>query len=942
MSSSMMFDAFGLPIPMAKSQIMRGTLGAKQAKCATENEGSEILTYPYFNHLVSCDTTPIRCVQNTDTPNKTSVTLPDDPVTSPVRCLECFLPPGWLQYPVIIAIDTEWQQNWIRRKVLSDNGQIEDEETAYNDILSYQYTALTNLVGGCWTLVENILYTKSPLNDDRLTLEDIYGDVFARLGIGRKVGKNTKILNISHWGSAEWASLRNREDLAKGLNVVRSCPVTFTPIDLTLMDAHRHKTEVKADFRDSGLLAPQGKARLEQLADTTLHKKLKLAPGEIKNMATLLATDPVRFARYAIGDTRVALEYYMKTIATFRELFPDVVKNEPPMTLGGAAVEAFFAYLEKHPRLTRDLVFGTYKRHIVDEKGHRTKRRTAEAARRHTNTIAEDSFIGGFNQAFEYGECDVSGSDFIIVDVDFAGAYATSMALLPVLDWKKHPRVIQNDAGFELYALAREGKRGIRGETIPIMFGEVDFEFPEGTPFPCLPVMTDYGPIYPLRGTSICTGPEMALARSMGAEVVPQYVLSFKSLGGEANRYELAFAPFLRDLITARALEKAKSPGSLREMLLKETGNSFYGKLCQGLEERTVYNFSGKKAHVPMSSITNGHYAAMITGVVRAALIAFSMEVAKHPGCRVLSATTDGAMVVVPRTFDIEVDDAGRVKPPKDVLRVLGPIYEGLLQHYPIRCLEQGRYNLGIDEVGAWLEIKHVGDRAVTAKTRGYRLTYRGVDQHFAKAGTLFRDSKSWEQAVLSEAIEAPTKDHIATMREIMSGVYVDQVNVPMQRKANLDWDYKRIPLLDGTNRTRPPETVDEVYMLRAKSSNIRRTGDRATVERVAELASGLREHGSTQQKIYRVIHQAVAHNLGGWRPDGLSDKALAEKLGITCDAFRSYKRRKVYTQALMPTPEVEAAIQDVAQRLGLRIWPRMREVIVRQLSTLDKAYSHQ
>ena len=42
----------------------------------------------------------------------------------------------------------------------------------------------------------------------------------------------------------------------------------------------------------------------------------------------------------------------------------------------------------------------------------------------------------------------------------------------------------------------------------------VEFRFPDGTRFPCLPVRASNGRglVYPLEGASWCTGPEMVVA----------------------------------------------------------------------------------------------------------------------------------------------------------------------------------------------------------------------------------------------------------------------------------------------------------------------------------------------------------------------------------------------------------------------------------------------
>ena len=48
----------------------------------------------------------------------------------------------------------------------------------------------------------------------------------------------------------------------------------------------------------------------------------------------------------------------------------------------------------------------------------------------------------------------------------------------------------------------------------------VRFKFPAATRFPCLPVRASNGRglVYPLEGESWCTGPELVVARNLGAD----------------------------------------------------------------------------------------------------------------------------------------------------------------------------------------------------------------------------------------------------------------------------------------------------------------------------------------------------------------------------------------------------------------------------------------
>ena len=856
----------------------------------------------------------------------TPVPLPPAPVGSPVPAPLCFQPTArcLARYDLILALDTEYQE------LLFDDGRV-----AVNDILCYSYTAVYREAEGSWKLVENILKTVSPLRADRMTYGQVLSKVLSRFQVGWRRAQGLKVLIVSHFGAAEWAAMRDREQVARDhLVCVRKCPVTFKSMPVHLEDKHKHRITVQVDLRDTELLSLQRRARLEHLAETTVHKKVDLTTWEISNMAWLMAHEPTRFIAYAIGDTRVTLEYYIGFMQTYEALFPNV--ETLPLTYGNAVVNVYNGYLAAHPWLSSNMVFGREERLIINEKGHKQRKPFEVDSRRLTKTLASEAFLGGLNQAMEHGEYVVE-PDSIILDVDFTGAYVTAMAALPVLDW--NAKLIPLLSMGEVES-AHSVENLVEG-AVPLMFAHASFAFPPDCPYPCLPVQSTSCPLFPQDGVTTCTGIELALAQTMGARIDIDIGYYFPTLSDEQGKPVLAFAEFLGRLASAREEAERQQPGSLRACMLKELGSSFYGKLTQGIEERAVYNFSGGKGQLKPSAITTPHYGAMTTGITRTALQALVTEVTKHPGCRVLSATTDGAMIVVPRYGAIDVGEDGRVHPPKDARAALGVIFDGLLSYYPIRCLEQGRINLGVVDP-TWLKIAAVGDRAVTARTRGYYLTYNGVKQYFAQASTQVKDPAEWERLFLADEIEHYESNHLATMKEIMEGKYQDLVMASQAKKVNLDYDQKRVPLLDGSGQTRPPVTVQEAEVNRAIADNLRKHGQRATPERVQLIAAGLCTTGGTNATIYRAIHKAVAQDVGGWRPHGLKDTEIAERLGITKSAFKTYKRRGAKLGALPGSPEVEAAIADVAQRLGLDVTDAMRTVLLVNATFGRAALSHQ
>lgn len=700
-------------------------------------------------------------------------------------------------------------------------------------------------------------------------------------------------------------------------------PVTFKPFEVALDYGSRHYAHPNIYIRDTMLLAPGGMQSLKQVATMTHFDKLDLSGNEIAHMDRLLADAPERFAEYAINDVRVALEYYLRVMADFEALFEC---DAQPMTLGDAAVKAYLNRLEHHTDLSHEIVFGYEPYEIRNNKGHKDVKKGTKTSRRYTETMATDAYIGGMNVAYRIGP--YHDPDKLILDIDFAGAYVAALATLPLLDWDAPVASVTTTQLPELYQL---------NMAVPITLVECRFKFPNDCEYPCLPIPSPYGPIYPLNGATTCTGLEVAQALLMRAEIEMIRDEWFPTLTKGTDGEQLAFAEFLQTVTQKRAREPK---GSLRNLMLKEIVNSFYGKQAQGLKERRIYNLQGQPKRLEPSLITCPHYAAMTTGIVRASLIAIVTEVAKHDGCETLSATTDGCMIAVPRSllnFDIQHDESGRLILPTSAKEAIPTLYNAFMQHYPIQVLEQGRRNMHLP-ADTWLEIKHGGDMAQTYKTRGYHLTYQGITQHIARAGLKLEYDGQLNELYNCDDIPKLGFKRLASMRMIMEGEVEDLVDVPEERTVNLDYDFKRIPLPNGSGKTRPPQMVQEVTAARDAVDRLRKQGLRATPDAVAIALTGIQMRGGTQATIRRYIRRAVMHDVGYWRPYGQQDSEIARRIGVSVDALRQDKRREFYPQTLPPTSEVLSIIQEEAQKLGIHLTRTRLEAVVGPIDNIPAA----
>ncbi|EQD37473.1 DNA-directed DNA polymerase, partial [mine drainage metagenome] len=119
---------------------------------------------------------------------------------------------------------------------------------------------------------------------------------------------------------------------------------------------------------------------------------------------------------------------------------------------------------------------------------------------------AAQAYYGGRNECFLVGIHDGPW-----IDLDISSAYPSAMALIPDPDFTVPPRVL---AAGEL-----------RPSDVPMpvsyLFGYVEFAFPELVMFPCLPCKDALGRglIFPKRGKTWASAPELYLALRMGARV---------------------------------------------------------------------------------------------------------------------------------------------------------------------------------------------------------------------------------------------------------------------------------------------------------------------------------------------------------------------------------------------------------------------------------------
>jgi hypothetical protein len=739
-----------------------------------------------------------------------------------------FVPmPGSLleRYDAILAFDEEWAPRGER-----------------NDILSYQWSVIARRDGD-WVYTEDIHY---PEPGQRLSSARLIGLALGSLGIGYKRAGGMRVILVGHYAFSDMCGLSDRTTFMKRLcKQIRKTLVTMGVDRNWRADfGGRHYAKVKVRVLDTWLLAPQGQQSLENISKVLTHEKIKIDGAWKSKMDVLLAEDPELFAAYAQEDTRATLEYFVRTLDTLKE---KVGITKIPMTLGGASADAFISTAGGGRSATFKRVFGKQEEVVVTKKGRFTKIEKGED-RRVSETLAADSYHGGLNTVFRIGHYDCS-PDELVLDIDFAGVYSAALGSITAVDWSMQAAQIHNAETLQAYftetALSEAGG-------VPNILGLIQFEFPTDELYPCLPLRSEGGLLYPLKGTTYATGIEMDLALRLGAKLRFSDVRSFPAQRGEDQRVVLPFAEFIGRLNQARS---ATAKGSLENMLYKELANSLYGKLAQGIKSQTTRAFyadedgSLTKDFLPECAVTCPHYAAACTGIIRAALSAIVSGLSACAGFAVLSATTDGCMLIVPKRFDPETltQSNGKLETSGLDLLALYPEVKALERYPAIRALIMGRRNMGMNNT--WIEVKHVGDAASTMKTRVNTMSYRGVTQHEAKTGIRLHDGETLDALHARPDIPIMEYDSLPSPRDLMTGAVKDFVAVKVTKRINTDYDYKRLLNEDGCT-TRPFRDKGEFHKVRQTVANTRKErsvrgmkipGKRATPERIYMLTRGIR-----------------------------------------------------------------------------------------------------
>lgn len=306
---------------------------------------------------------------------------------------------------------------------------------------------------------------------------------------------------ICHFSVADVCSWSDFEDLKTKFRIIgKSYVTTGLP--------YKHNG-LNVYLRDTMLISPAGASlkSIGSLYESSGLSKLEIEKSDRDSMDLFMETNYEVFKEYAIKDSVIAL-YHALTVE--QSSVQELGKFSIPITLSSFSNQYCNARLDdnRYPLPTGD---GRY--NIGNTPALFTPVGVELSAGLSTiYPLILGSYHGGRNESFMYGK--VPGP---VYDYDLPGAYPTALSLLTYPDYNK---------GFWVYE--QKGSEFIKWYLdkyrvdIVHSFGSfwVKFKFPEGVKYPNLPVRLDHTSlIYPSEGISNCTGVEIFLAVSLGAEV---------------------------------------------------------------------------------------------------------------------------------------------------------------------------------------------------------------------------------------------------------------------------------------------------------------------------------------------------------------------------------------------------------------------------------------
>lgn len=491
-----------------------------------------------------------------------------------------------------------------------------------------------------------------------------------------------------------------------------------------------------------------------------------------------------------------------------------------------------------------------------------------------------------------------------------------------------------------------------------IALAEISFKFSSDCKYPNLSVRIDgFGLINPLEGRTVATLPEVWLAIYLGAEltyheavIIEDYELP-EDIIEDREEISYVFRPLLRNQYNLRN-EAKQNNEELLQQLYKTYSNSIYGKLAQGIAEKSTFNTrEGGTKKLPKSSITNSYYASMTTGLIRAALsellVAIDELIQEGHNYKIISATTDGLLygidekiVTVDDTLDMEhksytfntvgealKNEYKRFKP----FEIVDPTLAKKIEKFPSLQLLKLSHEAWSDP--EYIEIKHVANKVLNIKTRGQVGLYIEdktiICTLLAKAGHKVLDSKDAQaQWIMKHYEDSEIYTYsfttLANIQDIIKkdNPIEDLVSLPQERIISLDYDYKRYPI-NGSD-TVPHKDINQFMKYRQSATYLKRLKQRASIDAVdykyKRALQKVRRTGSNRAFCVRHMLRGIVHKIEPFRDLGMSYSTIAftlKEFGVNTSQLKHAKSVRFTPFMIQDTTGNRSIIRKMLKALG-------------------------
>ena len=685
---------------------------------------------------------------------------------------------------LILGFDTEFKTP----EYLIDRDKIVTGQAKYR-VLSYQFHAKTT-DGREWQGI------CCPIADERMTIGAFIAFALG-LGVEDHNFQNlpTKIYLVGHFTRADLPVFADFKDMTSYMSNVRN---TFVSIDAATDIELDHQvgappTKLRVLIRDTLLLTPQASRSLKEIGKLVGHVKLELDPDPAKHKEMIRNMDRVRkdhweiFRAYALNDATICVRYIERVIAQFYE---ETGSKKVPVTLTSIGIEILLNTWRDLMKINPLSVLGKEEvtERYFDKKNNRfvTKKAVVvlEQVAWHLDFVTE-CYHGGRNEQFWFGPA----FEDTWTDFDLSSAYPTAMSLI----------------GRPLWSEVREESDPTKYEATTLGFANVDFDFPAETRYPTLPVRTNHGLIFPLKGKSNCSSPEIAAALALGATIKINHGIIVPT---DSNCK--IFGEFIKYCLGKR---REASDNKLQGLFWKEISNSTYGKTAQGLRAKRVFDMrDSQMKDLPQSKITNPFFAAYITSFTRAVL--GEIINALPASVCVFSCTTDGFLTTASED-EIAAAQTG------------------------VLCNLFNSARLDLTGISGVLEKKHIVKMPLGWRTRGQATLIPGAtadkDESFnvvlAKGGIFTPAELETVEDQNGEIVDTFFRRTALSMISVAGKTGVrdmvsheaDLVEKVFSKRLNMEYDWKRKPFGVGMsiNRdhlvfsTQPWPTVDHFDTIR-------------------------------------------------------------------------------------------------------------------------------